>query len=197
MRTFARVMRWLYHTPRTTNAYVRVLCGFAAVTVSSTMFMIQVLALAGVNVEDVRAQPILLKDADFHRLDAETLQVLASICPEGKPIWSIIEESLFRAIPLTTVVAFMLWSGAKRRWVVCAGMFMGLCTAIIFGIAHGGWVHVPVQGMMGMCSALAFLKCGGVRGEYWSGLLAAAATHVAANELLLVIQYVWIIVAIR
>lgn len=197
MHTFERVVHWLHDTPQTLNGYAKTVCGCTVVAVALMMFALQLLALMGAQYEDLQAQPIFLRDVDLSRLDRETLQALAAICPEGKPIWSILEECLFRALLLTIVIAPLRKWRAGQSITTAMSLLAGIGAAILFGLAHGGWLHVSVQGMMGVSCAIAFLKCGGIKGEYFAGTMTASATHVLANELLVVIQYFWMIWAIR
>src|SRR3989344_4839153 len=73
----------------------------------------------------------------------------------------ILEEFLFRLIPLRIAVAIYLFSKNKKVIFVII-----VAASFIFGFVHFGWLSVFIQGIYGLILSWVFLKCGGLNRNY-------------------------------
>lgn len=88
------------------------------------------------------------------------------------PFLAALEELIFR-LPLALFLKFNV-----RSETLCAVAFV---LSTVFGLAHGGWVGVPIQGVMGVVFCVVFLKCGGLRKKYRKAFLSSTAVHFTYN----------------
>ncbi len=84
----------------------------------------------------------------------------------------MIEECIFRFVPL----ALSSWS--KNRWHVAIAIGI---SSFAFGLVHGGYANLPIQGISGVVFSLVFLKWSGWLEDLGKGLFASTAVHIAFN----------------
>ena len=63
---------------------------------------------------------------------------------------SVIEELLFRIIPLVILIRYV-----NNRFVT---LFSVIALSVSFGLIHSGWESVPVQGVGGILYSILFIK---------------------------------------
>lgn len=66
------------------------------------------------------------------------------------------EEFIFRFIPACVI---------SRNSGLGGKIFAGLISSLLFGYLHGGWTHVPLQGIGGFMYYSLFLKAGGLNNK--------------------------------
>lgn len=88
------------------------------------------------------------------------------------PLFAAIEEFIFR-LPLI----LFIWKNAQPKTMLMIMIFL----SVIFGLGHGGWVGVPIQGVMGFIFCLVFLKCGGMQKKYMKAFFSSTGVHFAYN----------------
>lgn len=83
--------------------------------------------------------------------------------------WNNVQEELrYRLIPLAIPIL-----GGSRRLVLP----MALASSVSFGVLHGGLVHIPLQGVMGVFFSIIFLKCGGMQKRFVRATSMAIFAH--------------------
>lgn len=88
-------------------------------------------------------------------------------------IISIVEETLFRLLPMYLAVRFLKTP---------TGIFgAAIVSSVIFGVIHSGLNGIIDQGVGGLLICLVFLKCGGFQKRYWKALAATSALHIGLN----------------
>jgi len=92
------------------------------------------------------------------------------------PFLVAIEEAIFR-LPL---VVFLKRNASPRTLCVVVAIL-----SILFGLGHGGWIGVPIQGVMGISFCVVFLKCGGLQKKYWKAFLSSTGVHFVHNFIVL------------
>ncbi|HSE35488.1 MAG TPA: CPBP family intramembrane glutamic endopeptidase [Candidatus Paceibacterota bacterium] len=88
------------------------------------------------------------------------------------PFLAAAEELLFR-LPLIVFI--------KRNSSVGVLAAATITLSIIFGLGHGGWIGVPMQGVMGLIFCCVFLKCGGLHKKYGKAFLSSTVVHFSYN----------------
>lgn len=88
------------------------------------------------------------------------------------PLMAAIEELIFR-LPLRIFL--------KRNATPVTLCVVTLVLSFFFGYGHGGWIGVPIQGVVGIIFCVVFLKCGGFQKKYWKAFLSSTAVHFAYN----------------
>ncbi len=113
---------------------------------------------------------------------------LIGFTPPGKPIleidfivWSlliapVLEEMLFRVLPLAIISEKVRYHGGSG-WLLLGSAI----SSVIFGLMHGGWANVPLQGVAGFTLCLIFLKAGGRHGNYEKAGVAVFVMHSVYN----------------
>jgi membrane protease YdiL (CAAX protease family) len=89
---------------------------------------------------------------------------------------SVIEELIFRIVPLTIVM-----SATNRRFVYLA---TALATAATFGYVHGGVANIAVQGIGGFLYAVLFIKYAENGERFLAASMVVIAMHTAFNGLI-------------
>ena len=79
-----------------------------------------------------------------------------------------IEELLFRG-PL--IIPILL------KWTKRNVLLYALPFSMVFGLMHGGWANVLVQGAEGLYLCILVLKCGGLQGGHIKGFCVAYTAH--------------------
>lgn len=87
-----------------------------------------------------------------------------------------LEEVVFRFIPL--VLAVKRWGASPKVLVVA------VVVSAAFGFAHGGFAHIPVQGVGGLFLSVVFLKCGGFAGRFRKALAVSTLYHFVFDAIL-------------
>ncbi len=90
------------------------------------------------------------------------------------PFLAALEELIFR-LPLAIFLKYNIQPGAL--------LVVAVLLSILFGLAHGGLVGVPIQGIMGLVFCVVFLKCGGLQMKYQKAFLSSTAVHFTYNIL--------------
>lgn len=85
------------------------------------------------------------------------------------------EELMFR-FPIYFVASMV---GVNRFVLVYAFIL-----SIGFGVAHGSWVNIFIQGFAGIYWSILYIKCGGGQGRVFKPLLASSFAHFAFNGIL-------------
>ncbi|MDO8600869.1 MAG: CPBP family intramembrane metalloprotease [bacterium] len=103
---------------------------------------------------------ILYKFSVIHELppDIRPLHILYAVI-----IAPLFEEFIFRFIPIKLTEIF-----TKRKSILWSVVVL---SSILFGVAHGSWYNIFIQGPSGIILSVAFL-----RGGYFTSV-AAHATH--------------------
>ena len=84
------------------------------------------------------------------------------------------EELLFRLIPLAGAVIIF----GRRPVPVLA---VSVISSAVFGLLHGNFVNIFVQGTNGFLLSLLFLKCGGFNGKSLKGFATSSLGHFLFN----------------
>lgn len=94
----------------------------------------------------------------------------------------ILEETIFRVVPLLIVIFF-----TKRPTAVFGAVVV---FAILFGAIHPyGWFGKTQVAIAGFTFGVIYLKCGGLKGNVLKAALCAMATHSMANAFLYAQMY--------
>lgn len=88
------------------------------------------------------------------------------------PLFAAIEEAIFR-LPLRI---FLKRNLSPRRLCVVV-----IILSVLFGLGHGGWSGVPIQGVMGVVFCVVYLRCGGLQKKYWKAFLSSTGVHTLHN----------------
>lgn len=88
-----------------------------------------------------------------------------------------VEEVIFRVAPLT--LATLLCKSPQTVLLVAGA------SSVIFGLVHGSWHHIFIQGVAGILFSCVFLKCGGFSKKYVKATAASVATHFLVNGILI------------
>ncbi len=87
--------------------------------------------------------------------------------------YALMEEIIFR-LPLAILITSE--SVGTKGIMLLAGIL-----SFMFGVAHGGLSHLPIQGISGFVFCLVFLKCGGLQKQFAKATAASAMTHFLFN----------------
>lgn len=90
------------------------------------------------------------------------------------PLLAALEELIFR-LPL----ALFVRKNVRPLTLVSATLLLSL----FFGLGHGGWVGVPMQGVMGIVFCIVFLKCGGLEKNYRKAFFSSTFVHFSYNAI--------------
>ena len=88
------------------------------------------------------------------------------------PFFAAIEELIFR-LPLRIFI--------KRNVNFSTLFVVSVTLSVLFGLAHGGWIGVPAQGIMGLMFCVVFLKCGGFQKKYLKAFFSSTLVHFVYN----------------
>ncbi|NTW14347.1 MAG: CPBP family intramembrane metalloprotease [Candidatus Moranbacteria bacterium] len=91
------------------------------------------------------------------------------------------EELIFR-FPLSIPV--------RRGLSVPVIMIFVAVFSIIFGLLHGTWANIFMQGVVGALFSVVYLKCGGMSGNYPKALAASTVIHFLYNMIALGLAYI-------
>lgn len=94
---------------------------------------------------------------------------------------AFLEEFLFR-LPLT----FLMEMKLSLDKVIGAA----IVSSIVFGLCHGGFGNIFIQGVCGFLYSILFLKCGGYNGKYLKALVVTSSTHFLYNGILVIFTVV-------
>jgi membrane protease YdiL (CAAX protease family) len=92
---------------------------------------------------------------------------------------AVAEELIFRLAPLAVVLYFF----GRRPGLL---LLTSLVVSAVFGIVHGNYVNIFIQGMSGFLLSLLFLKCGGFNGNVFKGCATSSLGHFLFNSLIVV-----------
>lgn len=106
-----------------------------------------------------------------------TMPILSWNFPLILTAFVFLEEIIFRVIPLMLAIGLQ---GSPKTVLFVAGI-----SSVLFGLVHGSWHHVFIQGAGGMFLSCVFLKCGGFNKKYFKATAASTATHFLFNGLLI------------
>ena len=103
-----------------------------------------------------------------------------------------IDAKLFLALPIVVLIEEVLFRGplicvAKIRCSLKNTLIAAAILSMIFGLVHGLWICIFIQGVAGFGLSLLFLKCGGLQGRYIKAITATTTAHVAFDAILLLI----------
>lgn len=87
------------------------------------------------------------------------------------------EELIFRLFPL--VAAFLIFG---RRLIPVLAIALG--ASLIFGVLHGNYLNIFIQGASGFLLSLLFLKCGGYNGNILKAVASSSLGHFLLNGLI-------------
>ena len=100
----------------------------------------------------------------------------------ASPSW---EEVVFRVLPLGFAI-FLSQAGMKRFILILTTLIF---SSVAFGLTHGAVHNLPMQGVVGFCFGLIFLKWALPARDPWAGIskgaLAVMCTHGMYNALML------------
>jgi membrane protease YdiL (CAAX protease family) len=114
-------------------------------------------------------------------------------------VGAISEEFKYRFIPL--IVVYGILKVITPKLSLALQMLIILISSFIFGVAHGGYDHLLVQGLGGIVLCIIFLKCGGngtgsvdvIREDrsVLKGWIFSSGTHLTMNYMAIVINFVF------
>ncbi|MCX6738621.1 MAG: CPBP family intramembrane metalloprotease [Candidatus Parcubacteria bacterium] len=81
----------------------------------------------------------------------------------------LIEETIFRIIPLLLAV--------KNKFTTKGLLAISVVNSIIFGYIHGGALNILFPGVGGIVFCFLFLKCGGIKSNFFPACLAPVTSH--------------------
>ena len=84
----------------------------------------------------------------------------------------VIEEFIYRWLPIRGIC--LITKNRLALWTII------ITSSVVFGILHGSWHHIFMQGMIGIIFSLAFLK---------GGYLSSATAHATYNFLIFAILF--------
>jgi len=131
----------------------------------------------------VLVAPFIVLDSGYQPLDFSFLENFGPITllwlPFGLAIGlfflAFIEELLFRFVPLGLAVKFF---GRSPLVILTAILF-----SVLFGLCHGGFRHIFLQGVTGFVLSIVFLKCGGFQKKLLRATFVCAIIHASLNFL--------------
>ncbi len=95
-------------------------------------------------------------------------------------LWALKEEFVYRR-PISLIVSRNGLGYVCLAWVIIA--------QIIFGLDHGSFYNIFIQGVAGCFYVVIFLKCGGASGKIIKPMLASASGHALYNLILVAIVF--------
>lgn len=108
------------------------------------------------------------EDAELMRLIRDHTLLLFCLLP----VFAAIEELIYR-LPLCIFIE----RNASNSTII----IVSVALSFLFGHAHGGWIGVPAQGVMGLVFCVVFLKCGGLQKKYLKAFTSATLVHFTYN----------------
>jgi membrane protease YdiL (CAAX protease family) len=87
------------------------------------------------------------------------------------------EEVIFRFIPIVYTLKF-----TRSLYVVVS---VTIVSSVIFGYVHGGFGHVPLQGVAGLFFSMVYIKTGGYLEMHRDALLTTTLIHFLYNMFIL------------
>ena len=81
-------------------------------------------------------------------------------------------------------IIFVLSRRTNFGDIMSAVLPIAVISSVIFGLAHGHWYNVIIQGVYGLAFSAIYLKCGGLRGKFLTGTFCSTAAHAMLNTLM-------------
>lgn len=88
-------------------------------------------------------------------------------------------EEVISRLPLAIPIEL----GLSKKKIIASAVLL----SVMFGIMHGGFVNIFLQGMAGFFYSILFLKCGGLKKKYTKALITTTAIHSLFNGIILLI----------
>ena len=92
-----------------------------------------------------------------------------------------IEELIFRFIPLTLAVSF--WGHSTKVLIIA------ILSSILFGLWHGSYHYVFIQGAGGFLYCIMFLKSGGFEKRFIRAGMVCLSLHTAFNAVVIILSF--------
>lgn len=89
------------------------------------------------------------------------------------PVGAVVEEFVFRFLPIAILALF---TPSVNAFLLTTAL-----AAAAFGVMHGGFASLLMQGTGGLLLGVLFLKCGGLHGRKIKAWLAASTAHALIN----------------
>lgn len=102
---------------------------------------------------------------------------------------ALLEEILFRYLPFQMAVYRSEEFDIENYWKVKASVIIyATCwSSVVFGLMHGNFFNIFIQGVVGIFFCLVFLKCGGMKRNFGKAVIASAFCHFSYNGLIALI----------
>ena len=111
-----------------------------------------------------------------------SIKILSLYLPCLLYVSAAMEECIFRCMPLVPAVEIC---GTSKMVLLVA-----VVSSIMFGVIHGGYDHIFLQGVGGFIYCIVFLKCGGFNENYTKGFLSSTTSHFLFNMTLMLIAVI-------
>ena len=98
-------------------------------------------------------------------------------------VFAGVEEIIFRLMIFAPII-FVLSRRTNFGDIMSAVLPIAVIGSILFGLAHGHWYNVLIQGVYGLAFSAIYLKCGGLRGKFLTGTFCSTAAHAMLNTLM-------------
>lgn len=154
----SRFWDWLDKEPTNWRQALRIIIVFTCANFAWAAWMMSILIASGIRPTTTGGPAFLSQPLGY------ILPVLF--------VAAAFEEMIFR-LPL---IFFARATDSRNVLVLAVAVFSAL-----FGLAHGGLINLPIQGVAGVLLSVVFLKCGGLHNRPAKGLLASTTTHFLFN----------------
>jgi hypothetical protein len=145
-------------------------------------YVVLIVLLAGILLDGLTAGILELFGFPLPKRKPD-IPMLTWVFPFQLLFLAFVEEIKYRA-PL------ILLRLADQERVTGLALFLAAVFSVVFGINHGGWQNIFVQGSGGFLYCLLFLKAGGISGNFFRALAATTGVHFLHNSVAALIQLV-------
>jgi len=166
-----RFIRWLKREARGRNFWCYTIL-FALANFIYVLLFFLVLVLIGIDVMPREYSPIFL---------LRIIRYWYKFLPWM--FYAIIrEEFIFRLLPLGLGLRL---ARVLKKDPLFLLIFLSISFSAVFGLGHGRYTNILIQGMVGLSWCVLFLKCGGFQGKYLKAFSATLLSHLLYNLFIL------------
>lgn len=178
-----KIIDWFYEPIPDLENNLRFIAGAAVFMMSEMIIAVACLLALGVDISDSGQGSILWEVF----LSRQNFVISAS----DIVIWAGFEEFFFRLIPFLFYMelAYKLCPSVTPERLFRGLIVISIVTSMVFGVMHGAYYKIAIQGVGGLILCVVFLKCGAIRKDFFVGLLSATAAHTLYNAALYVANY--------
>jgi len=126
---------------------------------------------------------------------AGMLELFGFSLPRRKPsipmlVWAFPFQLLFLALveELIYRAPLLLLNLAGQGRVNCSALLLAVVLSVMFGVDHGNWQNIFIQGFGGLLYCLLFFKAGGISGNFFRAITATTGMHFLHNGVIALIQ---------